>query len=171
MITNKLRINDSNLLCLDLHNWSMIWVVCQSMLVKVRFSIIKGERFECHIRPIAQLWWSYYFYIRKIGRFRNLLSYNACSTIIQSLISCRFDYCKSLLYNVPTHKTDRLKILQNQCARILTKSPRREHLPRLKNLHWLKIEDRIIIYTILMLTYKSYYNIAPSYLCELISRR
>ena len=29
---------------------------------------------------------------------------------------------------VPTHKTDRLQRLQNQCARILTKSPRREYI-------------------------------------------
>ena len=101
----------------------------------------------------------------------NLLSYNACSTIIHALISCRLDYCNSLLYNVPTHKTDHLQRLQNQCARILTKSPRREHItPVLKSLHWLKIQDRIT-YKILMLTYKSYHNIAPTYLCELISRR
>ena len=40
----------------------------------------------------------------------------------------------------------------------------------LKSLHWLKIQDRVT-YKILMLTYKSYYNIAPTYLCELISRR
>ena len=66
-------------------------------------------------------------HIRNIGKMRNLLSYNACSTIIHALISCRLDYCNSLLYNVPTHKTDRLQRLQNQCARILTKSPRREH--------------------------------------------
>ena len=68
---------------------------------------------------------STYFHIRNIGKIRNLLSYNACSTIIHALISCRLDYCNSLLYNVPTHKKDRLQRLQNQCARILTKSPRR----------------------------------------------
>ena len=89
---------------------------------------------------------------------------NAFSTIIHALISCRLDLCNSLLYNVPTHKTDRLQRLQNQCARILTKSP------VLKSLHWLRIQDRIT-YKILMLTYKSYYNIARTYLCELISRR
>ena len=44
------------------------------------------------------------------------------------------------------------------------------YTPVLKSLHWLKIQDRIT-YKILMLTYKSYYNIAPTYLCELISRR
>ena len=39
------------------------------------------------------------------------------------VISCRLDYC-----NVPTHKTDQLQRIQNQCARILTKSPRRERI-------------------------------------------
>ena len=124
--------------------------------------------FDDHITAICR---NTYFHIRNIGKIRNLLSYNACSAIIHALISCRLDYCNSLLYNVPTHKTDRLQRLQNQCARILTKSPRREHItPVLKSLHWLKIQDRIT-YKILMLTYKSYYNIAPTYLCELISRR
>ena len=111
--------------------------------------------FDDHITAICR---STYFHIRNIGKIRNLLSYNACSTIIHALISCRLDYCNSLLYNVPTHKIDRLQRLQNQCARILTKSPRREHITTvLKSLHWLKIQDRIT-YKILMLTYKSYYN-------------
>ena len=84
---------------------------------------------------------SYYilFHIRNIGKTRNLLSYDACSTIIHALISCRLDYCNSILYNVPKSKTDRLQGLQNQCARILTKSARREHITTdLKKLHWLK---------------------------------
>ena len=29
-----------------------------------------------------------------------------CSTIIHALISCRLDYCNSILYNVPKSKTD-----------------------------------------------------------------
>ena len=127
----------------------------------------KFLNFDDHTTAICR---STYFHIRNIGKIRNLLSYNACSTIIHALIGCRLDYCNSLLYNVPMHKIDRLQRLQNQCPRILTKSPRREHItPVLKSLHWLKIQDRIT-YKILMLTYKSYYNIAPTYLCELISR-
>ena len=121
--------------------------------------------FDDHITAICR---STHFHIRNIGKIRNLLSYEACSTIIHTLISCRLDYCNSILYNVPKSKTDRLQRIQNQCARILTKSPRREHItPVLIKLHWLKIQDRII-YKMLMLTYKSYYNMAPPYLCELI---
>ena len=137
--------------------------------LKVRDLGVTFDQFHNFDDHITALCISTYFHIRNIGKIRNLLSYNACSTIIHALISCRLDYCNSLLYNIPTHKTDRLQRLQN--LRILTKSPRREHItPVLKSLHWLKIQDRIT-YKIWMLTYKSYYNIAPTYLCELISRR
>ena len=59
--------------------------------------------FDDHFTAICR---STYFHIRNIGKIRNLLSYNACSTVIHALISCRLDYCNSLLYNFPTHKTD-----------------------------------------------------------------
>ena len=112
--------------------------------------------FDDHITAICR---STHFHIRNIGKIRNLLSYDACSTIINALISCRLDYCNSILYSVPISKTDQLQRLQNQYARILTKLPRREHItPVLKKLHWLKIQDRII-YKMLMLAYKSYNNI------------
>ena len=70
--------------------------------------------------------------------------------VIHALITCRSDYCNSLLYNVPMHKTDRLKTRQNQCAQ----NHRVENtLPRLK-IHWFKIQDSIT-YKIIRLTYIS----------------
>ena len=50
----------------------------------------KFLNFDDHITAICR---STYFHIRNIGKIRNLLSYNACSTIIHALISCRLDYC------------------------------------------------------------------------------
>ena len=144
MITNKLKINDSKTeLCLDLHNWSVIWVVCQSMLAKVWLhNHQRWEIWESYstnfstLMIILLLYVEAHFHIRNIGKIRNLLSYDACSTIIHALISCRLDYCNSILYNVPKSKTDRLQRIQNQCAHILTKSPRREHItPVFMKLH------------------------------------
>ena len=181
MITNKLKINDSKtefivfrspqLRC-DLSGLSVNVGESQiTQSLKVRDLGVTFDQFlnfDDHITAICR---STYFHIRNIGKIRNLLSYDACSTIIHALISCRLDYCNSLLYNVPTHKIDRLQRLQNQCARILTKSPRREHItPVLKSLHWLKIQD-IITYKILMLTYKSYYNIIYIYIYILFRTR
>ena len=153
MITNKLKINDSKtefivfkspqLRC-DLSGLSVNVgesQITQSLNVRdLGVTFDQFLNFDDYFTAICR---STYFHIRNIGKIRNLLPYNACSTIIHTLISCRLDYCNSLLYNVSTHKTDRLQRLQNQCARILTKSPRREHItPVLKSLHWLKHINR-----------------------------
>ena len=138
MITNELKINDSKtefivfgspqLRC-DLSGLSVNVGESQiTQSLKVRDFGITFDQFlnvDDHITAICR---STYFNIRNIGKIRNLLSYNDCSTIIRALISFRLDYCNSLLYNVSTHKTDRMQRLPNQCARILTKSPRREHI-------------------------------------------
>ena len=138
MITNKLWINDSEkefivfrspqLRC-DLSGLSVNVgesQITQSLKVRdLGVSFDQFLNFDDHITAICR---STNFHIRNIGKTRNLLTYNACSTIIHALISYRLYYCNSLLYNVPTHKTDRLQRLQNQCARIMTKSPRREHI-------------------------------------------
>ena len=177
MITNKLKINDlktefnvfrSPQLKCDLSGLSVNVgesIITQSSKVR-DLGVIFDQflNFDDHITAICR---STHFHIRNTGKIRN----DACSTIIHALISCRLDYCNSILYNVPKSKTDRLQRLQNQCARILTKSPCREHItPVLKKIHWLKIQDRII-YKMFMLTYNSYYNMAPPYLCELINKK
>ena len=71
--------------------------------------------FDDHITAICR---SIYFHIGNIRKIRNLLLYNACSTIIHALISCRLDDYNSLLYNVPTHKTDRLQTSESMCTYI-----------------------------------------------------
>ena len=59
-----------------------------------------------HITAICR---STHFPIRIIGKVRNLISYDTCSTINRALISCRLDSCNS----IPRSKTDRLQRLQN----------------------------------------------------------
>ena len=109
MITNKLKINDSKTefivfkspqLTCDLSVNVDESLVTQSLKVRdLGVTFDQFLNFDDHITAI-------YFHIRNIGIIRNLLSYNTCSTIIHALISCQLDYCNSLLYNVPTHKTD-----------------------------------------------------------------
>ena len=53
---------------------------------------------------------------------------------------------------------------------MLTRSPRRNHItPVLRELHWLRIRDRIT-FKILILTHKAFHGVAPVYLCELITK-
>ena len=79
----------------------------------------------------------------------------------------------SLLYNLPKCSIARLQKIQNQAARILTRTPRYyDHITEvLINLHWLKVEQRII-YKILILNYKSFVDLsAPLYLRELVKKK
>ena len=51
---------------------------------------------------------------------------------------------------------------------MLKRIPRRNHItPVLRELHWLRIHDRII-FKILLLTHKAVNNTAPEYVCDLI---
>ena len=62
--------------------------------------------------------------------------------------------------------------IKNQAARILTRTPRRVHITEvLINLHWFKINERIV-YKILILTFKAFIDCtAPLYLCELLEKQ
>ena len=127
MITSKLKINDSKteFIVFRSPQWrcelSGLSVnvgesqITQSLKVRdLGVTFDQFLNFDDHITAICR---RTYFPIRNIGKMMNLLSYNACSTI-HALISCRLDYCNSLLYNVPTHTTDRLKTSESMRTHI-----------------------------------------------------
>ena len=82
------------------------------------------------------------------------------------------DYCNSVLCNLPKSSILRLQRIQNQVARILTRTHRRDHITEvLIDLHWLKIKERIV-YKLLIFTFKAFIDrTAPLYLCELIEQQ
>ena len=98
-----------------------------------------------------------------------MLTDDACSQLIHSLVTVRIDYCNSLSYGMPDSTLFRLQKVLNTAARILKKILKFSHITDiLKDLHWLPIRQRIT-FKILLLTYQAYYNAAPDYLCELIT--
>ena len=99
MITNKLKISDSKTelivfrspqLKRDLSGLSAN--VGKSMITQSsKLGVIFDQflNFDNHITAICR---STHFHIRNIGKIRNLLSYDACATIIHARISWRLDY-------------------------------------------------------------------------------
>ena len=107
MITNKLKINDSKtefivfrspqLKCDLSVNVDTSMITQSSKVRNLGVIFDKFINFNDHITAICR---NTHFHIRNIGKIRNLLLYDACSTIIHALISCRLDYCNSILYIV-----------------------------------------------------------------------
>ena len=48
------------------------------------------------------------------------------------LITTRLDFCNNILHNLLNNKIERLQRIQNQAARMLTRSPRRNHITPVK---------------------------------------
>ena len=96
-------------------------VVAQSS--KVRDLGVTFDQFLNFDDYISGVCRSTHFYLRNIGRIRHLLSYDVCAQLIHAPISIRLDYCNSLLYNLAKSSIERLQKIQNQAARIFTKTP------------------------------------------------
>jgi len=68
----------------------------------------------------------------------------AAKTLVQAFISCRLDYCNSLLYRVTDNIMRRVQSLQNAAARLITGARRRDHItPVLCQVHWLPVRQRV----------------------------
>ena len=110
MILNKLKINDAKTELIVFrspmlkHDLSDLSVNVGGNLirpsVKVRDLGVILDRTLSFDDHISAIWQSAHFHISNIDRIRNLLSLDACATLIHALIGSRLDYCNSLLYNI-----------------------------------------------------------------------
>ena len=182
MTVNKLRMNDSktevmllgpkvqrNRLHLD-----SLMVGDSEICVPITGSIRNlGAYFDsdlsmnAHVTKVCQ---AIHFHLRNIGKVRKYLDFDTTTILVHSMVTNRLDYCNSLLVGIPKQTLNRLQMVQNHAARLITLSKRRDHVqPILKSLHWLPIAERVI-FKVALLVYKCLHNLAPKYLEELLQR-
>lgn len=112
-----------------------------------------------------------YFQLRQLRVICRSLPKAVLKTLLHAFVSCRLDYCNSLLYGLPQCDTKKLQSVQNAAARLLGGLRKFDHITPLMRdeLHWLPIASRID-YKIAVLTFKSIHHQAPDYLSAMIRR-
>ncbi len=89
--------------------------------------------------------------------------------MIHAFASSRLDYCNSLYMGISQSNINRLQMVQNAAARLLTGTRRFDHIsPVLCSLHWLPVCYRIE-FKILLLVFKALSGMAPEYLSDLLN--
>ena len=98
--------------------------------------------------------------------------------IVHAFISSRLDYCHALFAEVTKQTLNKLQIIQNSAARVLTGTiiffhsikitPLQFFSPVLKSLHWLPVKQRIYL-KILLIVFKSLNGLAPSYSSDMVT--
>ncbi len=97
-----------------------------------------------------------------------MLSMSNAEMLINVFMTSRLEYYNALLGGCSARLINKLQMVQNAAARVLTRTRKYDHIsPVLSTLHWLPIKQD---FQILLITYKVLNGLAPQYLSELLSR-
>ena len=125
--------------------------------------VILDLNFEKHISNITK---SSFYHLRNIKKVRPFLSLEDTKKLTHAFVLSRLDYCNALYTGLPKKTTDRLQVIQNAAARIVTKTKSRDHItPVLASLHWIPVHFRID-FKVLLLAFKVKKGLAPLYLSD-----
>ena len=120
---------------------------------------------EDHIKKICQ---TCSFHLTNISKIRTYLDRESTEAIIPAFVTTNLDYCDAIPYGLPEVLLNRLQLVQNRAACIVTFTKKYEHItPSLIDLYWLPVEYRII-YKILLVVYKAINGLSPSYISNLL---
>ncbi|XDV28169.1 hypothetical protein PO909_031524, partial [Leuciscus waleckii] len=122
--------------------------------------------FESHVPSICK---TTLFYLKHIYKLRHMLSMTNAEQLVHAFMTSRLDYCNALLGGCPARLINKLQLVQNAAARVLTRTRKYDHIsPVLSTLHRLPIKHCINV-KILLITYKALNGLAPQYLSELLT--
>lgn len=180
MQTNKLKLNDSKTEVIIFGTKQKLQQL-QDIRIQIGDEAIRPSKtvknlgvhmdqelkMDSHVNSICK---TANFHIHNIRRIRKFLTKDATKSLTNALVTSRLDYGNALLYGTTANLRKKMQKVQNSSARLITYTPRREHMtPVLRSLHWLPINKRLQ-YKILLCTYNSFQGTAPQYISDILPR-
>ncbi len=106
----------------------------------------------------------HFFHLKNVSKLRPMLSMSNAEMLIHVFMTSRIEYCNALLGGCSACLINKLQLVQNAAAGVLTRTRKYDHIsPVLSTLHWLPIKH-CIDFKILLITYKALNGLTPQYL-------
>ena len=122
-------------------------------------------KMDAQVKQACKCAW---YHQHTMGKIRQYLSIDQLKTVIHALVTSKLDGNNALLLGARKSQLDKLQLIQNSAAKMITKSSRTDHVtPLLRKLHWLPTEMRVK-FKLLLLVYKSLNGLGPIYLKDLL---
>ncbi len=113
-----LREKNSTQNLLD-HNLQLDGCPVPSSTVKKCVILDSNLSFENHISHVTK---TAFFHLRSIAKPQNRLCVSDAEKIVHAFMTSRLDYCNALLGGCPASSINKLQIVQNAAARVLSRS-------------------------------------------------
>ncbi len=140
---------------------------CRISLITLGFWFDSGLKFDKQIDGVVK---SCFFHLRRLAKVKSFLSTKNFEKVIHAFVISCLDYCNSLYYGINCSSMERLQLVQNAAARLLTGTRKYQHIsPILISLQCLPIKLRVE-FKILILFFKSLNSLAPVYLTEFLHK-
>jgi len=81
--------------------------------------------FESHMSCICK---TLFFHLRNISKLHHMLSLTNGEQLLQAFMTSRLDYCNALLGGYPARLINKLQIVLNAAARVLTRTRKYDHI-------------------------------------------
>jgi hypothetical protein len=120
--------------------------------------------FDSHVSKLVSECW---YHLKNIAKIRRYLTTEEAKKVVHAFISSKIDYCNALIYGVKQSTFDKLQRVQNEAARLISNSRLSVSDQTYLDLHWLKIEQRVV-FKLLLLVHKYFIGNAASYFSELL---
>ncbi len=90
--------------------------------------------FENHVSSICK---TEFFHLKNMSKLRPMLSMSNAEMLIHAFLTSRLDYCNALLGGCSAHLINKLQMVQNAAARVLTRTRKFDHISLvISTLHW-----------------------------------
>ncbi len=121
--------------CLTLNGCS---VDSSSSVRKLGVLFDSNLSFDSHVSSICK---TVFFHLKNISKLRPMSN---AEMLIHAFVTSRLEYCNALLGGYSAHLINKLQMVQNAAARVLTGTRKYEHISTvLSTLHWLPIKHHL----------------------------